>query len=148
MKATTRTKKSETMAEKLIALLEDSELDLSIEAPGFLELTAQTLGNAATDEDGTKAVLEEAVSAFTAGGESVALLDGLLVPHFADVLPAVGDTLAADTLELDKNINTGEALLKEAGVAPPAPAGPAPPAHPGGGGSGGQFGRGRIGRLL
>ncbi len=136
------------MALRLIALLEDADLDLSVSDFGFKKLAAETLGDAATDDDGTKAILESAVNGFIAGGESVALLDGLLAKHFAEVAPAVEDTLVQDTLELDKDLKTGAALLKEAGVETPAPAPAIPATQPGGGGRGGPFDRGRIGRFL
>lgn len=129
------------MGGQLLQLITDEELDLEPVEPGLLRLAGDTLGNAATPEDGHDAVFAAAVEAFTAGGDAFRALETPLLEHFADVLPAVGDTLKNDTLALEKDLKTGDDLLKEAGVAPPAPATPGP-ATPSPGG------RGRLDREL
>src|SRR5260370_13860443 len=117
------------------ALILDRDLDLEVIRPGLLDLAAQSLGNAATPEDGHDALFAEAVGAFTLGAAQVAELEPLLNQHFAGAMEATSDTLAGETALLAANLETGRQILKEGGVniavdVPgqiPSGAGPTPP---------------------
>src|SRR6266581_5506131 len=104
------------MAGELIAPLRLEDLDLSRTDFGFVKLAADSLGNAATDQDGTKELLEEAARGFTEGAALVASLDPELTTHFAPLVEATHEQLAVESQQLAADLDKGDKLLKEAGV--------------------------------
>jgi len=95
--------------------LTDSDLDLEVVPTGLLTFAAQTLGNAATPEDGHAEDFAAAVSAFDLGAAQVAELEPLLSEHFAGAVDVTSDTLAGETAQLAQNLANGDAILRDFG---------------------------------
>lgn len=120
--------------------ISDGDLDLESIEPGLLRLAAESLGNAATPEDGHDAIFSQAVNAFQAGAAESQNLEDTLAPHFVGAVGATSDTLAGETQLLAQNVDAGVAILAEGGdsttnTPPPAagrPTRPPPGAPPGG----------------
>src|SRR5260370_33317970 len=92
---------------QLISAINDSDLDLEVVPPGLLVLTVASLGNAATDSDGHAEDFHTAVGALTEGALQSAELETLLLEHFVSAFDATSDTLAADTVQLAKDLEKG-----------------------------------------
>ncbi len=120
---------------ELLALLDDSQLDLEVVPPGLLALTVASLGNAATETDGHAEDFAAAVSAFTLGAAQSAELEPSLISHFVTAFDATSDTLAADTLQLHADLANGDKVLKDLDALFGAPAPPPPTPQPGAGGA-------------
>jgi hypothetical protein len=134
----------------LVALLEDKDLDLEVVPPGLLAFTAVSLGNAVTPTDGHAEDFAAAVKAFELGAAQSAELEPLLLRHFVTAFDATSDTLAAETVQLNKDLVNGTQVLHDldALFGAPAPPPPAPKPTGGGGGSGTGGGGGGTGNNL
>ncbi|SRR5258707_12930825 len=126
----------------VLALLEDKELDLEVVPPGLVRFTAESLGNAATPTDGHAEDFAAAVGAFELGAQQSAELEPLLLSYFVTAFDATSDTLAAETVQLHKDLENGTRVLHDLDTLFGAPAAP-PPAQPaaaasGSGGDGGN----------
>ncbi len=124
----------------VLALLEDKELDLEVVPPGLVRFTAESLGNTATPTDGHAEDFAAAVGAFELGAQQSAELEPLLLSHFVTAFDATSDTLAAETVQLHKDLANGTQVLHDldalfgAPAAPPAAPAGRPPGSGGGGG--------------